>query len=57
MNVALSVALAFVGFTMHEFGSAGATLVTAGPEPGFGQSGPTAQDSATDVSVATAGLL
>ena len=38
MNVALSVALAFVGFTMREFGSAGAILVTAAPEPGFGDS-------------------
>jgi hypothetical protein len=36
MNVALSVALAFVGFTMREFGSAGAILVTAAPDPGFG---------------------
>jgi hypothetical protein len=36
MNVALSVALAFVGFTMREFGSAGAILVTSAPEPGFG---------------------
>ena len=38
MNVALSVALAFAGFTMREFGSAGAILVTAAPEPGFGES-------------------
>ena len=37
MNVALSVALAFVGFTMREFGSAGAILVTTAPEPGFGE--------------------
>jgi hypothetical protein len=37
MNVALSVALAFVGFTMREFGSAGAILVTDAPEPGFGE--------------------
>jgi hypothetical protein len=46
MNVALSVALAFVGFTMREFGSAGAILVTAAPEPGFGEDGqdPTDQD-------------
>jgi hypothetical protein len=46
MNVALSVALAFVGFTMREFGSAGAILVTAAPEPGFGESDQerTAQD-------------
>jgi hypothetical protein len=57
MNVALSVALAFVGFTMREFGSAGAILVTAAPEPGFGQREQTAQDTATDVSVATTGLL
>ena len=38
MNVALSVALAFIGFTMREFGSAGTILVTAAPEPGFGDS-------------------
>ncbi len=39
MNVALSVALAFVGFTMREFGSAGAILVTEAPEPGFDEDG------------------
>jgi hypothetical protein len=50
MNVALSVALAFVGFTMREFGSAGAILVTAAPEPGFGESDQERNDQdATDL--------
>lgn len=37
MNYALQDALSFAGFTLRSWGEAGATLVTAAPDPGFGE--------------------